>query len=130
MDATLRRVSVAIRPDEPLRVDHATGDAVLRRALEGKPATPHPHSTVVALALHDDDPAFVEGWCVRLIRAAPDAGIRAVAALAISHLALRVGTVGPEAAELVRELNRDNDLRATHPQLLDDALRRLERSAR
>ena len=62
--------------DEPLRVDHATADAVLRRALEGKPATPHPHSRVIALALDDDDPAFVEGWCLRLGQEAPDAGMQ------------------------------------------------------
>jgi hypothetical protein len=116
--------------DEPLRVDHATGDAVLRRALEGKPATPHPHSTVIALALHDDDPAFVEGWCLRLGREAPDAGMRAVAALRISYLARRFGTVSPEAAELVRELARDKVLRTTHSQLVEDAVRLLERSAR
>jgi hypothetical protein len=122
-------IVVGIRNDDPLRVDHATGNGVLRGALEGGPATPHPHSTLVALALHDDDRAFVEGWCVRLIREAPDAGMRAVAALGISHLARRFGTVSPDAAELVRELARDKVLRATHP-LVDDALRRLERTDR
>jgi hypothetical protein len=121
---------VRMSRDEPLRVDHATGDAVLRRALEGKPATPHPHSTVIALALHDDDPAFVEGWCLRLGREAPDAGMRAVAALGISYLARRFGMVSPEAAELVRELARDKVLRTTHSQLVEDAVRLLERSAR
>jgi hypothetical protein len=121
---------VRVSRDEPLRADHAIGDAVLRRALEGKRATPHPHSTVIALSLHDDDPAFVEGWCVRLGRRAPDAGMRAVAALGISHLARRFGTVSPEAAELVRELARDKELRTTHPQLVEAAVRRLERSAR
>lgn len=119
---------VRVSRDEPLRVDHATGDAVLRRAIEGKRARPHPHSTVIALSLHDDDPAFVEGWCVRLGRKAPDAGMRAVAALGISHLARRFGTVSPEAAELVRELARDKELRTTHPQLVEAAARRLERS--
>lgn len=122
--------------DEPLRVDHATGDAVLRPALEGKRAaphthpTPHPHSTVIALSLHDDDPAFVESWCVRLGRKAPDAEMRAVAALGISHIARRFGTVGPEAAELVRELALDKELRTTYPQLVEEAARRLELSAR
>jgi hypothetical protein len=125
-----RGMLVRVSRDEPLRVDHATGEAVLRRALEGKRATPHPHSTVIALSLHDDDPAFVEGWCVRLGRKAPDAGMRAVAALGISHLARRFGTMSPEAAELVRELARDKELRATHPQLVEAAARRLERSAR
>jgi hypothetical protein len=54
-------IAGGIRDVTPLRVDHATGDAVLRRALEGRPATPHPHSTVIALALHDDGRAFVAG---------------------------------------------------------------------
>jgi hypothetical protein len=121
---------VGMSRDEPLRVDHATADAVLRRALEGKPATPHPHSTVIALALHDDDPAFVEEWCQRLGREAPDAAMRAVAALGISYLARRFGTVSPEAAELVRELARDKVLRSTHSQLVEDAVRLLEQSAR
>jgi hypothetical protein len=121
---------VQVSRDEPLRVDHATGDAVLRRALGGERATPHPHSTLIALSLHDDDPAFIEGWCVHLGRKAPDAGMRAVAALAISHLARRFGTVSPEAAELVRELARDKELRTTHSELVEAAVRRLERSAR
>jgi hypothetical protein len=82
---------------EPLRVDHATGEAVLRQALEGKTARPHPHSALIALCLHDDDRAFVEGWCIRLGRAAPDPGMRMVAALGISYLACRFRTVGPEA---------------------------------
>ena len=122
--------AVDVSHDEPLRVDHATGDAVLRLALEGKSATPHPHSTLIALALHDDDPAFVEGWCVCLGRKAPDAGMRAVAALGISHLARRFGTVSPEAAELVRKLAHDKELRTTHSQVVTEAALRLERSAR
>jgi hypothetical protein len=121
---------------EPLQVDHATGDAVLGRALEGKPAaphtraTPHPHSTLVALALHDDDPAFVEGWCVRLGREAPDAGMRAVAAIGIGYLASRFGTVSPEGGELVRELARDKELRIRYARELENAVRCIERSAR
>jgi hypothetical protein len=120
---------VHVPHDEPLRVDHATGNVVLRRALEGKSATPHPHSTLIALSLHDNDPAFVEGWCVRLGRKAPDPEIRAVAALGISHLARRFGTVSPEAAELVQELARDKALQATHFQVLEEAVLRLGRSA-
>jgi hypothetical protein len=112
---------------EPLRVDHATGEAVLRQALEGNTARPHPHSTLIALCLHDEDRAFVEGWCIRLGRAAPDAGMRAVAALGISYLARRFRTVGPEAAELVRTLAADDVLRESRSHIVEDALRRLER---
>ena len=114
---------------EPLRIDHATGEAVLRRALEGKTARPHPHSALIALALHDEDPGFVEGWCVRLGRTAPEAGMRAVAALGISHLACRFRRVSPEAAELVRKLAADDVLRDTHRHMVEDAARRLERCA-
>jgi hypothetical protein len=114
---------------EPLRIDHATGEAVLPRALEGKTARPHPHAALIALALHDEDPGFVEGWCVRLGWAAPDAGMRAVAALGISHLACRFRRVSPEAAELVRKLAADDVLGDTHRHLVEDAARRLERCA-
>jgi hypothetical protein len=111
---------------EPLRVDHVTGEAVLRQALEGKTAQPHPHSALIALCLHDEDRAFVEGWCIRLGRAAPDPGMRAVAALGISYLACRFRKVDPEAAELVRTLAADQVLR-DRSQIVEDALRRLER---
>jgi hypothetical protein len=112
---------------EPLRVDHATGEAVLRQALEGKTARPHPHSALIALCLHDDDRAFVEGWCIRLGRAAPDPGMRMVAALGISYLACRFRTIGPEAAELVRTLATDQTLGESPSRVVGDALRRLER---
>jgi hypothetical protein len=111
---------------EPLRVDHATGEAVLRRALAGQTAQPHPHSALIALCLHDEDRVFVEGWCIRLGRAAPDPGMRAVAALGISYLACRFRTVGAEAAEFVRTLAADQMLRE-RSHIVEDALRRLER---
>jgi hypothetical protein len=88
-----------------------------------------PHSALIALALHDEDRVFVEGWCVRLAWAAPDAGMRAVAALGISHLACRFRRVSPEAAALVRKLAADDVLRDTHRHLVEDAARRLERCA-
>jgi hypothetical protein len=114
---------------EPLRVDRVTCEAVLRRALEGETARPHPHSALIALSLHDEDRAFVEGWCLRLGLAAPDAGMRAVAALGISHLACRFRRVSPGAAELVRKLAADDVLRDTHRHMVEDAARRLERCA-
>jgi glycosyltransferase involved in cell wall biosynthesis len=43
----------------PLRVDHGTGEAVLRRALDGKTARPHPRSVLIALSRHGEDRAFV-----------------------------------------------------------------------
>ena len=122
---TLRAPGMSHR--EPLRVDHATGEAVLRQALEGKAARPHPHSALIALCLHDDDRAFVEGWCIRLGRAAPDPGMRMVAALGISYLACRFRAVGPEAAELVRTLATDQVLGESRSRVVGDALRRLER---
>jgi hypothetical protein len=112
---------------EPLRVDHATGEAVLRQALEEKAARPHPHSALIALCLHDDDRAFVEGWCIRLGRAAPDPGMRMVAALGISYLACRFRTVDPEAVSLVRTLAADDVPGEPRSRVVGDALRRLER---
>jgi hypothetical protein len=119
-----------MRHDEPLRVDHATGGAILRSALEGESARPHSHSVLVALSLHDEDRAFVENWCLCLGRAAPDPGIRAVAALGISHVARRFRTVSPEAADLVRRLAGDHAVREAHSHVVDEALRRLQRFAR
>jgi hypothetical protein len=112
---------------EPLRVDHETAEAVLRQALEGKTARPHPHSALIALCLHDDDRAFAEGWCIRLGRAAPDPGMRMVAALGISYLACRFRTVGTEAAGLVRTLAADQVLGESRSRVVEDALRRVER---
>jgi hypothetical protein len=112
---------------EPLRVDHATCEAVLREALEGRSATPHPHSALIALCLHDDDRAFAEGWCIRVGRAAPDPGMRMVAALGISYLTSRFRRIGPEAAELVRTLAADQTLGESRSRVVGDALRRLER---
>ncbi len=112
---------------EPLVVDHPTGEAVLRRALEGKAATPHPHSVLIALCLHDDDQAFVEDWCIRLGRAAPDPDMRVVAAIGISYLACRFRTVRPEAAEHVRTLTADKVLGEHRSRVVSDARRLLER---
>jgi hypothetical protein len=112
---------------EPLRADHATAEAVLRQALEGKAARPHPHSALIALCLHDDDRAFVEGWCIRLGRAAPDPGMRMVAALGISYLACRFRTVDPEAVSLVRTLAADDVPLEPRSRVAGDALRTLKR---
>jgi hypothetical protein len=81
----------------------------------------------MALCLHDEDRAFVEGWYIRLGRAAPDPGMRAVAALGISYLVRRFRSVGAEAAELVRTLAADDVLRESRSHIVEDALRRLER---
>jgi hypothetical protein len=111
--ATLRSGTLRVRGlphHEPLRVDHATGEAVLRHALEGKTAQPHPHPALIALCLHDEDRAFVECWCIRLGRAAPDPGMRAVAALGISYLACRFRKVDSEAAELVADARSRQDV--------------------
>jgi hypothetical protein len=109
----------------PCRPRHRRSDAAA--GLEGRAARPHPHSALIALCLHDDDRAFVEGWCIRLGRAAPDPGMRMVAAIGISHLACRFRTVGPEAAEVVRTLATDQVLGENRLRLVEDALRRLER---
>jgi hypothetical protein len=46
--------------------------------------------------------------------------LRGLASLCIgSHLARRFGAVSPEAAELVRELAVDSELRAVNPQVLE-----------
>jgi hypothetical protein len=86
-----------------------------------------PHTALIALCLHDDDRAFVEGWCIRLGRAAPDVGMRMVAAIGIGYLACRFRTVGPAAVEVVRTLAADRVLGERRSRGVGDALRRLER---
>jgi hypothetical protein len=56
--------------------------------------------------------------------------MRAVAALGISHLARRFGTVSSDAAELVWRLAEDDAVREAHPHLVEQALRRLQRFVR
>ena len=67
------------------------------------------------------------GWCIRLGRAAPDPGMRMVAALGISYLACRFRTVDPKAVELVRTLAADQVPGEPRSRVVGDALRRLER---
>ena len=75
-----------------------------------KDRTTAPAPALIALCLHDEDRACVECWCIRLGRAAPDPGMRVVAALGISYLACRFRKVDSEAAELVADARSRPDV--------------------
>jgi hypothetical protein len=99
---------------------------VLGAAVNGRPADPHPNGVLVGLALYDDDREFVEGWCIRLGKSAPDPELRGLAGLCIGHLLRRFRQVSVDAAALVEALVADPDVVAAAPQVLDgqDDLRR------
>lgn len=75
--------------------------------------------TLIALALEDEDHAFVEAWCVRIGETALDPALRGTSALAAGHLARRFRTVSAEAARMVRALAADPEVRAHYPGVID-----------
>jgi hypothetical protein len=76
-----------VRYEEPPHIAHDEADQVLRAALRGETTQPDVNSVLVGLALDDDDRAFVERWCVRIARRAPDLWLRGLASLCIGRRA-------------------------------------------
>ena len=75
---------------------------------------------LIGLALFDDDREYLERWCIRVGREAPDLWLRGSAALCVgTHIARRFGTVSDEAAQLVRDLAEDDAVRNANPQVID-----------
>jgi hypothetical protein len=103
-----------VRYEQPPLLPHDEASRVLAAALRGGGAAgPDAASVLVGLALSDDDRAFVEAWCVRLAREAPDLELRAVACLCIgTHLARRFGEVSDEALAVVHERAAAGDSQA------------------
>jgi hypothetical protein len=111
-----------VRYEDPPNPDHDEANRVLLAALEGRETDPDANSVLVGLALYEDDLEFVEHWCVRVAREAPDRWLRGLASLCIgSHLARRFRAVSPEAAALVQQLATDEEMRAIYPQVVDAA---------
>ncbi|NAS25365.1 hypothetical protein GT755_27230 [Herbidospora sp. NEAU-GS84] len=78
---------------------------MLESALYNATLTGEAADTLVGLALHDEDQAFVESWCIRLGRGlTPGSPLLGLAALCVGHLARRFGQVSDEAALLVVDL--------------------------
>ena len=103
----------------------AEAEAILLAALGGDDPESQANGLLVGLALHDEDQYWVEDWCVRIGRSAPDPYLRGVASVCIGHLARRFGAVGAEARALVHELARTPDVRAAY-RGVDDAVADLE----
>jgi hypothetical protein len=119
-----------VRYEEPPHLDHTAASLILEAALQGEmpqePKEQEPNSVLVGLALFDDDAGFVEAWCLRVGREAPDLWLRGTAALCIgTHLARRFGRASPDAEQLVRDLAENDAVRCVNPQV-GDALEDLE----
>ncbi len=74
---------------------------------------------LVAVALHDEDAAWVEEQCRRLA-AHDDAGIRGTAGLCLGHVARRFGVVAEESWRLVEDLCDDPAVDGRPCDALDD----------
>jgi hypothetical protein len=108
-----------MRYEDPPLLSHAEAVPVLERALRAPVAENLAFHVLVGLALHDDDRAFVERWCVALGQRAPDLAYRGLAALCIGHLARRFREVSRVAAELVRALAQDEAVVRANSSVLD-----------
>jgi hypothetical protein len=76
-------------------------------------------TAILRLALHDDDPSFVEQACSRLLDA-DDSSVRRAAIVAIGHLARLHGHVGIETQSRIRALIADPGLAGAAADALDD----------
>jgi hypothetical protein len=91
--------------DNPSAWGHDAASTVLESALHNGALERKAADVLVGLALHDEDQAFVEGWCIKLGRQlAPGSPLLGLAGLCIGHLARRFGRVSEEAAMLVVDL--------------------------
>ncbi|WP_327043538.1 hypothetical protein OG320_17185 [Microbispora sp. NBC_01189] len=114
--------------DNPPVEEHDLASTVLEGVLHDATLEGEAADVLVGLALHDADPAFVEGWCMKLGRQlAPGSPLLGLVGLCVGHLARRFGHVGDEAASLVVDLaNRSkadpSDVDARAQDGLDDVV--------
>jgi len=116
--ATFLRVELKYK--EPPHLDHEAASLILHAALDGGVTVPSATEVLIGLALFDEDREFVESWCDRIGRSAPDLWLRGTASYCIAgHLARRFQIVGDDAASLVRDLAVDNQVRDVYPAVED-----------
>ncbi|WP_211590592.1 hypothetical protein [Microbispora sp. H11081] len=114
--------------DNPPVEEHDFASTVLEGALYNATPEGEAADVLVGLALHDEDPAFVEGWCMKLGRQlAPGSPLLGLVGLCVGHLARRFGYVSDEAASLALDLaNRSkadpSDVDARAVDGLDDVI--------
>lgn len=91
--------------ENPPALPHEVVAEVLERALRDRSAEIEAASVLVGTALHDDDRAFVEHWCVEVgTRAVPGSPLLGLAGLCLGHTARRFGRLGDPALALARSL--------------------------
>ncbi|MFF9624412.1 hypothetical protein [Streptomyces griseosporeus] len=91
--------------ENPPALPHEVVAEVLERALRDRSAEFEAASVLVGSALHDDDRAFVEHWCVEVgTRAVPGSPLLGLAGLCLGHTARRFGRLGDTALALARSL--------------------------
>jgi hypothetical protein len=77
---------------------------------------------LVAIALNDDDGAWIEEQCWRMASHG-DADVRGTAGLCLGHVARRFGVVRPRSWQLVRQLCDDRSVDNRPCDALDDLRR-------
>jgi hypothetical protein len=103
---------------DPRPHDEAT--RVIEDALRTPGRATDANRVLVGLALHDEDPAFVERWCRRIVGESPDADLVQVAVTCLGHIARRFGDLAPESLALLHELAGRPDAPGTVEDALDD----------
>jgi hypothetical protein len=74
---------------------------------------------LVGAALKDDDPEWIESWCVSLAESR-SAAIRGIAATCLGHVARRFGTIRPDSVKLLKRLSADAEIGGRADDALDD----------
>ncbi|GGP93906.1 hypothetical protein GCM10010278_84920 [Streptomyces melanogenes] len=78
---------------------------ILERALRDRSAEGEAAEVLVGTALNDDDPEFVERWCVQVgMRAVSGSPLLGLAGLCLGHTARRFGRLGEDALALAELL--------------------------
>ncbi len=114
------------RYEDPPLVSQEYARRVLGQAIEGVNPNGIANSVLVGLAMKSHDREFVEAWCLRIGREAPDLWLRGLAAHCVGCLlAMRFGYVSPKAVLFVRELAAGQDVRNVNEQAVE-ALHDLE----
>ncbi|MET8908567.1 hypothetical protein [Micromonospora sp. NPDC004551] len=93
------------RFENPPALPHEVVVEMLEEALRDRSQEGEAASVLVGTALHDDDQAFVEHWCVEVgTRAVPGSPLLGLAGLCLGHTARRFRYLSDEALALAESL--------------------------
>ncbi|WP_229849146.1 hypothetical protein [Streptomyces melanogenes] len=91
--------------ENPPALSHEVVVEILERALRDRSAEGEAAEVLVGTALNDDDPEFVERWCVQVgMRAVSGSPLLGLAGLCLGHTARRFGRLGEDALALAELL--------------------------